>query len=150
RGATVHVARPHSLHSSTCPERSRRARNDKIDNRRLRFNASTSRSLSTAAACCSAEYSARSGTWRRCVARSDGRACSASRRALVEEIALPFHDLVGNVGNGLLTLMDRLDQKFAAPDLVANVILHFAAVAILRHDVFVGIADAQVRNLFTI
>ncbi len=72
------------------------------------------------------------------------------RRPSLEKLALPFHDLVGNVGNGLLTLMDRLDQKFAAPDLVANVILHFAAVAVLRHDVFVGIADAQVRNLFAV
>ena len=46
--------------------------------------------------------------------------------------------------------MDRLDQKFSASDFVADVIFHFAAVPILRHDVFVGVADAQVRNLFAI
>ena len=72
------------------------------------------------------------------------------RRALVEEVALPFHDLVGDIGNGLLALVNRFDQKFSASDLVADVVLHFAAVAVLRHDVFVSIADAQMRNLFAV
>ena len=55
-----------------------------------------------------------------------------------------------DVGNGLLPLVDRFDEELSAPDLVADIILHFAAVSVLRHDVFVGVADAQVRDLFTV
>ena len=63
---------------------------------------------------------------------------------------LPRHDLVRDVGDRLLALVDRFDQEFSAADFVADVILHFAAVAVLRHDVFVGVADAQVRDLFAV
>ena len=72
------------------------------------------------------------------------------RRTLVKKVELPFHNLVRDVGYRLLALMNRFDQKFSAPDLVANVVLHFVSVAILRHDVFVGVANAQVRDLFAI
>ena len=71
-------------------------------------------------------------------------------RSVLEKIALPLHDLVRDIGNCLLALVDGLDQKFAAPDLITNVIFDFVAVAILRHDVFVSIADTQVRDLLAV
>ena len=71
-------------------------------------------------------------------------------RAVLKKFALPFYDLVRDIGNRLLALMDRFDQEFSAADLVADVIFHFAAVAVLRHDVLVSVADAQVRDLFTV
>ena len=80
----------------------------------------------------------------------DHRHWFKERRTLVEEVALPFHDLVRNIGNRLLALVNRLDQKFSAPDLVTNVVLHFVSVAVLRHDVLVSIADAQMWNLFAV
>ena len=55
-----------------------------------------------------------------------------------------------DVRNRLLALMDRFDQEFSAADFVADVILHFTAISVLRHDVFVGVADAQMRNLFAV
>src|SRR6476646_795426 len=55
-----------------------------------------------------------------------------------------------NVGNRLLALVDRLDQKFSAPDFIANVILYFVAIPILGHDVLVSIADAQMWNLVAV
>ena len=72
------------------------------------------------------------------------------RRAVIEEIALPRNDLVRDVRNRLLALVDRFDQEFSASDFIADVILHFAAIAVLRHDVLVGVADAQMRNLFAV
>ncbi len=71
-------------------------------------------------------------------------------RSVLEKIALPLHDLVRDIGNRLLALVDRLDQKFAAPDFIANVIFDFVAIAILRHDVFVSVADAQVWDLLAV
>ena len=71
-------------------------------------------------------------------------------RAMLEELALTFYDLMSNVGNCLLALVNRFDQEFSASNFVANVILHFAAIPILRHDVFVGVADAQMRDLFSV
>src|SRR6266536_1646261 len=56
--------------------------------------------------------------------------------AVLKKIPLPRNDLVRDVGNGLLALVDRADQKFAAPDFVADVIFDFATVAVLRDDVF--------------
>ena len=80
----------------------------------------------------------------------DHRHWFKKRRSLVEEVTLPFHNLVRDVGNRLLPLMDRLDQEFSAPDLVTNVVLHFASVMVLRHDVFVSVTDAQMRDLFAV
>src|SRR6476659_10862412 len=57
---------------------------------------------------------------------------------------------MGNVGNCLLTLVNRLDQEFSAPNFVADVILHFTAISVLRHDVLVSVADAQMRNLLAV
>src|SRR5947208_8644671 len=55
-----------------------------------------------------------------------------------------------DVGNGLLALMDLFDKKLSAPDFIANVILHFVSIPILRHDVLISIADAQMRNLVAV
>ena len=46
--------------------------------------------------------------------------------------------------------MDRFDEKFAAPDLVPDVILDFVPVTFFRHDVFIGVADTQMGNLFSV
>jgi hypothetical protein len=72
------------------------------------------------------------------------------RRTVFEKVALPRNDLVRDVGNGLLALVDRSDQEFAVPDLVANVIFDFAAVVPLRDNVFVDVADPQMRNLLVV
>jgi hypothetical protein len=45
--------------------------------------------------------------------------------------------------------IDRI-RNFAAPDLVADVIFDFAAVVPLRDDVFVDVADPQMRNLLVV
>ena len=63
------------------------------------------------------------------------------RWAVFKKIALPRNDLVRDVGNGLLALVDRSDQEFAAPDFVADVVFDLAAVVVLRDDVFVRVAD---------
>ena len=55
-----------------------------------------------------------------------------------------------NIGNCLLTLVNRLDQEFSASDFVSDVILHFTSVSVLRHDVLVGVADAQMRDLVAV
>ena len=55
-----------------------------------------------------------------------------------------------NIGNCLLTLVDRLDQEFSASDFVADVILHLISIPVLRHDVLVSVADAQMRNLLAV
>ena len=63
------------------------------------------------------------------------------RWAVLKEIPLPRNDLVRDIGNRLLALVDRSDQEFAAPDFVADVIFDFSAVAVLRDNVLVDIAD---------
>ena len=55
-----------------------------------------------------------------------------------------------NVGNCLLTLVNRFDQELSAPDFVADVILYFTSISILCHDVLVSVADAQMRNLVAV
>ena len=70
--------------------------------------------------------------------------------AELEEILLPLDDLVGDVRDGLLALVDALDEEFAAADFVADVVLHLGAAAVLRHQVLVGVADAQVRDLVAV
>src|SRR5213596_3538197 len=71
------------------------------------------------------------------------------RRAVFEKVELPRNDLLRDVGNGLLPLVNRSDQEFAAADFVADVIFDFAVV-ILRDDVFVEVADPQMRNLLVV
>ena len=66
---------------------------------------------------------------------------------MFEKVALPRNDLLRDIGNGLLALMDRSDEEFAAPDFVADVIFDFAAVIALRDDVLVDVADPQMRDL---
>src|SRR5207302_3539421 len=68
----------------------------------------------------------------------------------VKKIALPRNNLVRNVGNCLLTLVNRFDQELSAPDFVADVILYFTSISILCHDVLVSVADAQMRNLVAV
>ena len=72
------------------------------------------------------------------------------RWAVLKKVALPRNDLVRDVGNRLLALVDRSDQEFAAPNFVADVIFDFTAVVVLRDDVFVRVADPQMRNLLVI
>src|SRR5207244_2334070 len=70
---------------------------------------------------------------------------------MLKEIALPRNDLLRDIQNCLLALMDRADQEFSAPNLVADVIFHFAALSIAgRDDVLVQIADPQMRNLLIV
>ena len=69
---------------------------------------------------------------------------------MLEEFALPRDDLMRDVGNRLLALVDRLDEKFAAADLVSNVIFDLVPVTFFRHDVLVGITNAEVGNLFPV
>jgi hypothetical protein len=59
------------------------------------------------------------------------------RWAVLKKVALPRNDLVRDVGNRLLALVDRSDQEFAAPDLVADVIFDVSAVVVLRDNVLV-------------
>ena len=70
---------------------------------------------------------------------------------MLKEIALPRNDLLPNVENCLLAAMNRADQEFSAPDLVADVIFNFAALGVAgRDDVLVKIADPQMRNLLAV
>src|SRR5579862_239038 len=70
--------------------------------------------------------------------------------ASFEELLLPRDDLVRDVRDGLLPLVDALDEEFAAADFVADVVLHVVAVAFLGHQVLVGVADAEVGYLVAV
>src|SRR5437870_4822970 len=54
-----------------------------------------------------------------------------------QKIALPRNNLPRDIRNGLLALVDRSDQEFAAPGLVADVIFDVSAVVVLRDNVLV-------------
>ena len=70
--------------------------------------------------------------------------------AFFHEVALTFNDFLGDVQDRLLALMQTLDQKFSGADFLADVIANLGGVFALRHQVLVGIADAQVRNVLVI
>ena len=46
--------------------------------------------------------------------------------------------------------MNTLDQKIAVPNLPSDVFTHILGITRLCHQIFVGIADTQLRHLFTI
>ena len=72
------------------------------------------------------------------------------RDALFHELALAFHDFPRDVQDGLLALVEAFDEEFSGADFFANVILHLGGISALRHEVLVGVADAQVRNLLVV
>ncbi|MEY2598792.1 MAG: hypothetical protein RLZZ142_1051 [Verrucomicrobiota bacterium] len=57
----------------------------------------------------------------------------------LEELALSGDDFVGDIGDGLLALVDAFDEELAAADFVADVVLDLVSAVILRHQVLVGI-----------
>src|SRR6267378_1814639 len=76
---------------------------------------------------------------------------ASATSAMVIEIALPRNDLLHDVENCFLTLMNRADQEFSAPDLVADIIFDLAALRIAgRDDILVKIANPQMRNLLIV
>src|ERR1017187_8776646 len=72
------------------------------------------------------------------------------RDALVHELALALDDFAPDVGDGGLALVQALDEKFAGADFFADVILHLGVVLAAGHQIFIDIADAQVRNLLVV
>lgn len=77
----------------------------------------------------------------------DGGHVERSQHAgsLIEELLLVGDDLRRDAMDRLLPLMDRADQKLPSTDLVPNVIAHFPTAVRLPQQVFVGIANAQLR-----
>ena len=70
---------------------------------------------------------------------------------MLQKIVLPRDDLLRDVGDCLLALMDRADQKFTAPDFVANIIFDLAALSVAgRDDILVKIANPQMWNLLVV
>ena len=72
------------------------------------------------------------------------------RDALVHEVALALDDLLPDVGDGLLPLVQALDEKFSGADFFADVILHLGIVFALRHQVFIDVADAEMRHVVVV
>ena len=54
-----------------------------------------------------------------------------------------LHNLPRDVQDGLLPLVQALDEKFSGADFFADVILHLGVILALRHQILVGVADAQ-------
>ena len=72
-------------------------------------------------------------------------------RAIFKKIALPRNDLAHDVQNCLLTLMNRTDQEFPAPDFIADIVFDLACLSVAGgDDILVKIADPQVRNLLVV
>ena len=63
---------------------------------------------------------------------------------------LSFDDYLGNIGDGLLPLVNAFNEKLARRDLLANVIFHFGGLFAPGHQFFIRVADAQVRNLLIV
>ena len=60
---------------------------------------------------------------------------------------LSFHDFVRDVQDCLLPLVNALDQEFPAANLFSDIIPNVRSIRSLRHQVFVGFADSQMRDL---
>ena len=70
--------------------------------------------------------------------------------AFVHEFALAFYDLARNVQNRLLPLVQALDQKFSGADFFADVIANFRRILALGHQIFVSVADPQMRDVLVV
>jgi hypothetical protein len=70
--------------------------------------------------------------------------------ALVHELALPFYDLLADVEDRGLALLEALDKKLPGTDFLADVVLDLGVVPAAGHEVFVNVADAEMRNLFVV
>src|SRR5690606_14553795 len=71
------------------------------------------------------------------------------RGTLLEELLLPFYYLDGDTVDGLLPLVDALDQELSTANLITDVILNLVLTT-LGHQVLVSVGDAQVRYILVI
>ena len=72
------------------------------------------------------------------------------RHAFVQELALPTHNFLGDVQDRLLPLMKALDEEFPGPYFLPDVFADFRRAVRLPHEVLVGVADAQVRDVLVV
>jgi hypothetical protein len=70
--------------------------------------------------------------------------------AVVKEVALALYNFGGDVVDGLLALVEALDEEFSGADFFFEVFFEFGVVAVVGEEVFVGVADAQAGNGFVV
>ena len=69
---------------------------------------------------------------------------------MLKKLRLAGDNFLGDFQNGILPLMNALDQKIAVPNLPANVFPDILGITRLCHQIFVGIANTQLRHLFAV
>jgi hypothetical protein len=67
--------------------------------------------------------------------------------AMFHEVALALHDFLGDAGDGVLALVDALDEEFPGADFFPDVFANLGRGFGLAEEILVGVADPEVGDV---
>ena len=70
--------------------------------------------------------------------------------SMFQEIALAFDDFLSNPSNGILALMEALDEEFARSNFVSNILPSFRRRFRIRQQILIRIRNSEVREVIAL